>query len=200
MINSKYLIYSSVILLLCLLSCNNRESALKSSHLANQKLKTRDELKQSIKYMEDSIVGLLKNPKTASKIPSLTHIELINRLKNYYRGFPSDIYSAECLFKIHVKYSDLNALKNSVAYGDTLLTNFPTFSNRDFLLESIGSSYDVGIEPRDTAMVRKYYTLLLKETKLTPEKRQDIQMRLKFIKLNFMEYAEFRAKQAIKSK
>ena len=43
---------------------------------------SRDELKQSIKYMEDSIVGLLKNPKTASKIPSLTHIELINRLKN----------------------------------------------------------------------------------------------------------------------
>ena len=146
----------------------------------------------SIKNMEDSITGLLQDKNRKKLIPSLTQIELINRLKMYYKNFPNDDYSAECLFKIHIKYIDLNALENSVAYGDTLLANFPNFQNRVFLLESMGSAYDSGIEPRDTAMVRRYYTLLLKEPTLAPETREGIIMRLKYIEMNFFEYTEFK--------
>jgi hypothetical protein len=187
-------------LLLLFSSCKNgaseKEDALKNRGVGL----SRNELKYSIKQMEDSITGLLQNKDRNKLIPSLTYIELINRLKSYYQRFPNDPYSAECLFKIHIKYMDLNALENSVAYGDTLLANFPNFQNRDFLLESMGSAYDSGIEPRDTAMVRRYYTLLLKEPTLAPETREGIIMRLKYIKMNFFEYVNFQSKKASNSK
>jgi hypothetical protein len=187
-------------LLLLFSSCKNgaseKEDALKNRGVGL----SRNELKYSIKQMEDSITGLLQNKDRNKLIPSLTYIELINRLKSYYQRFPNDPYSAECLVKIHIKYMDLNALENSVAYGDTLLANFPNFQNRDFLLESMGSAYDSGIEPRDTAMVRRYYTLLLKEPTLAPETREGIIMRLKYIKMNFFEYVNFQSKKASNSK
>ena len=187
-------------LLLLFSSCKNgaseKEDALKNRGVGL----SRNELKYSIKQMEDSITGLLQNKDRNKLIPSLTYIELINRLKSYYQRFPNDPYSAECLFKIHIKYMDLNALENSIAYGDTLLANFPNFQNRDFLLESMGSAYDSGIEPRDTAMVRRYYTLLLKEPTLAPETREGIIMRLKYIKMNFFEYVNFQSKKASNSK
>ena len=157
-------------------------------------------LKMSVIVMEDSISALQKNPITANSIPNLTQIELINRLKLYYKNFPNDDYSAECLFKIHIKYSDLKAHKDAMAYGDTLLSKFPNFKNRDFLLESMASSYDVIIEPRDTTKVRKYYSLLLKESTLPPEKRQDISLRLKHMELNFFEFIDFQSKQTTKRK
>jgi hypothetical protein len=87
-----------------------------------------------------------------------------------------------------------------MAYGDTLLSKFPTYKNRDFLLESMASSYDVIIEPRDTAKVRKYYNLLLKESNLSPENRQDIGIRLKHLELDFFEYIDFQSKQVTKRK
>jgi len=161
---------------------------------------SKEELKMSVKYMEDSITALYSNPKTANSIPSLTQIELINRLKLYYKNFPNDDYSAECLFKIHIKYSDLKAQKDAMAYGDTLLSKFPSYKNRDFLLESMASSYDVVIEPRDTAKVRKYYNMLLKEKNLTSEKRQDIGFRLKHLELDFFEFIDFQSKQVTKRK
>ena len=174
---NRHFVFLSFFMLLSLVSCNNQDA--KDNEISAEKPLTKGELIQSIKYMEDSIIALQKNPKTASKIPSLTQLELINRLKRYYTNFPNDAYSADCLFKIHIKYSDLKAQKEAMAYGDTLISKFPNFKNRDFLLESMASSYDVVIEPRDTAKVRKYYNMLLKEKNLTLEKRQDIMVRLK---------------------
>ena len=188
----------SILILMNLVACKTEEAKDKKSTAS--KALSKEELKTAVKYMEDSIIALQKNPKTANKIPSLTQLELINRLKSYYRYFPNDAYSAECLFKIHIKYSDLKAQKDAMAYGDTLLSKFPTYKNRDFLLESMASSYDVIIEPRDTAMVRKYYSLLLKESNLSPEKRQDIGFRLKHLELDFFEFIDFQSKQVTKRK
>ena len=149
------------------------------------------ELKASIKQMEDSIMAIQKDPMQAAKMPSLTNIELINRLLAYYHAFPKDKYAALCLFKTHIKYSDLQAYELSVAYGDTLLQLFPKFENKDFLLESIASTYDVLIEPREEEKVRFYYEILLKEDlKLT--KRKDIENRLAHIEMDFFEYSQFR--------
>ena len=191
-------VFLSFFMLLSLVACKTQDT--KDKEMSAEKPLTKEELIKSIKYMEDSIIALQKNPKTANKIPSLTQLELINRLKSYYRYFPNDAYSAECLFKIHIKYSDLIAQKDAMAYGDTLLSKFPTYKNRDFLLESMASSYDVIIEPRDTAMVRKYYSLLLKESNLSPEKRQDIGFRLKHLELDFFEFIDFQSKQVTKRK
>lgn len=149
------------------------------------------ELISSIKQMEDSIVAIQKNPMQAAKMPSLTNIELINRLLAYYHAFPKDKYAAQCLFKAHIKYSDLQAYELSVAYGDTLLQLFPNYENKDFLLESIASTYDVLIEPRNEEKVRFYYEILLKED-LKTVKRKDIENRLAHIDLDFFEYSQFR--------
>ncbi|MEY3843652.1 MAG: hypothetical protein RL293_74 [Bacteroidota bacterium] len=148
------------------------------------------ELKTSIKQMEDSIMVIQKDPVEAAKMPSLTNIELINRLLAYYRAYPEDSFSADCLFKVHIKYSDLQAYEQSVAYGDTLIQLFPNYANKDFLLESLASTYDVLIEPRDAEKVKYYYELLLKE-KIKASKRKDIENRLKHIDMDFFEYSQF---------
>ena len=187
--------------LLLLASCKNQTTTKKtvsSKNTVTSKKEiplSRNELLSSIKQMEDSIMSLTNSPKPSAKILSLSNVELINRLFSFYQAFPKDPYSAVCLFKIHEKYSELQAHKKALDYGDTLLVNFPNFPNRDFLLESMCAIYDVEIVPRDTTSLRKYNTLLLKEAKVTPEKRKEIQMRLKYIGMNFFEYAEFKNKQ-----
>lgn len=153
---------------------------------------SREALKNKITEMEDSISALQKE--SSEPIPNLTSIELINRLTTYYTTFPKDDYAADCLFKIHMKFSELNAEEKALEYGDTLLLNFPNYKNRDFILESMASTYDVLIEPRDTSKIRYYYSLLLKEKNLPKEKRDGIVNRLKYIDLDFFSYIEMKEK------
>jgi len=170
---------------ICLLlySCGNNPKVDKNS---------REALKTKITEMEDSISALQKN--SSSPIPNLKSIELINRLTAYYTAFPKDEYAADCLFKLHMKFSELNAEEKALEYGDTLLLNFPNYKNRDFILESMASTYDVLIEPRDTSKVRYYYSLLLKVKNLPKEKRDGIVNRLKYIDLDFFSYIEMKEK------
>jgi hypothetical protein len=149
------------------------------------------ELKTRIKEMEDSITAIQKDPIKAAKMPSLTNIELINRLLAYYQAFPTDSFSADCLFKVHMKYSDLQAYEQSIAYGDTLLQLFPKYKNKDFVLESIAGTYDVLIEPRNEQKIVFYYQLLLKEN-LKASKRKEIEERIAHIDMDFFEYSQFR--------
>ena len=181
--------------LLLLASCKNQTASKKTVSSKKNSPLSRNELVSSIKQMEDSIMSLTNSPKPSSKILSLSNVELINRLFSFYQAFPKDPYSAVCLFKIHEKYSELQAPKKALDYGDTLLVNFPNYPNREFLLESMCAIYDVEIVPRDTTSLRKYNTLLLKESTVTPEKRKEIQMRLKYIGMNFFEYTGFKNKQ-----
>ena len=167
---------------------------------SNKKKLTREDYKASIKQMEDSISIIQKDPEAAAKMPSLTNIELINRLIAYYHAFPKDEYAADCLFKVHMKYGELQAHQNAVAYGDTLLKSFPNYKNRDFLLESLGSSYDIYIEPRDTSKVRYYYELLLKEKTVKIEKKAEIKARLKYLHLDLFEYINFQNSPISKKK
>jgi hypothetical protein len=161
---------------------------------------TREDYKSKIEQMEDSIAEIQKDPIAAAKMPSLTNIELINRLVAYYQAFPKDDYAADCLFKIHMKYGELQAHQNAVAYGDTLLNSFPKYKNRDFLLESIGSSYDLYIEPRDTSKIRYYYQLLLKENTIKNDKKEEIKARLDYLNLDFFEYIQFQSSPISKRK
>jgi len=161
---------------------------------------TREDYKASIKQMEDSIATIQKDPVAAAKMPSLTNIELINRLIAYYHAFPKDEYAADCLFKVHMKYGELQAHQNAVAYGDTLLKSFPNYKNRDFLLESLGSSYDVYIVPRDTSKIRYYYELLLKEKTLKSDKKAEIKARLNYLQLDLFQYIDFQSKNSSKRK
>ena len=178
----KITVLSSCICLF-LFSCGNNPKVDENS---------REALKNKITEMEDSISALQKE--SGEPIPNLTSIELINRLTAYYSAFPKDDYAADCLSKLHMKFSELNAEEKALAYGDTLLLNFPNYKNRDFILESMASTYDVLIEPRDTSKIRYYYSLLLKEKNLPKEKRDGIVNRLKYIDLDFFSYIEMKEK------
>ena len=169
---------------LLLYSCGNNPKVDENS---------REALKNKISEMEDSISALQKE--SSEPITNLTNIELINRLTAYYTAFPKDDYAADCLFKMHMKFSELNAEEKALAYGDTLLLNFPNYKNRDFILESMASTYDVLIEPRDTSKVRYYYSLLLKVKNLPKEKRDGVEKRLKYLDIDFFSYTELNKKQ-----
>ncbi|MEY4805174.1 MAG: hypothetical protein RL331_1698 [Bacteroidota bacterium] len=147
----------------------------------------KENLREGITAYEDSLAKLQKDPQKAAKITSLAQIELINRLKTYTKAFPKDTFSADCLFKIHMIYEQLRAPREARAYGDTLLERFPDYKNRLLVIESLGSSYDINA-PRDTAMVRKYYNLLLQEPKITTQKKKDIKARLAKLELTFEDY------------
>jgi hypothetical protein len=147
----------------------------------------KEDLRGRITSYEDSLANLQKDPQKAAQITSLAQIELINRLKTYTKAFPKDTFSADCLFKIHMIYEHLRAPREARAYGDTLLERFPDYKNRLLVIESLGSSYDINA-PRDTAMVRKYYTLLLESPKIPTQKKKDIKARLAKLDLTFEEY------------
>lgn len=146
-----------------------------------------ESLRARITSFEDSLAKLQKDPKKAARITSLAQIELINRLTAYSRKFPKDAFSADCLFKTHMIYENLRAPQEARAYADTLLERFPNYKNRKLLLESLASSYDINT-PRDTAKVRYYFELLLKEPGLKTQQKKDIKSRLAHLDLTFEEY------------
>lgn len=154
---------------------------------------TKEELVSNIKVMEDSLRGLQANIKSTKQIPNLTHFELINRLLDYYHNYPEETYAAECLDKVHMKYSGMGIHVKAVEYADTLLTKYPEYVNRAMVLESQGSTYDIFIQPRDTGKVRYYYELLLKENpKMDKDKREGIKDRLKHLDLTFDEFIDYK--------
>jgi len=153
---------------------------------------TREELKASIKEMEDSLM-MISSQKSTGATLSLSQQELINRLTAYYRVYPEDPYSADCLFKVQMAYSGLNAHRKSIAYGDTLLTKFPSYKNKHLVIESNIAALDVFLEPRDTAAIRSYYSMLLADNEYPKSKKAEIRRRLKFIDLTIFEYATMSA-------
>lgn len=154
---------------------------------------SKEQLLSNIKVMEDSLKGLQANLNKTKQIPNLTHFELINRLLEYYHNYPEDPYSAECLDKVHMKYSGLGIHIRAAQYADTLLQKYPDYPNRAMVLESQGSTYDVFIEPRDKKKVKYYYQMLLDENpNLDKEKRAGIEDRLKHINMTFDQYIEFK--------
>jgi tetratricopeptide (TPR) repeat protein len=182
----KYLFISIVAIVAVACSTSSKDEKDKPS---------KTELKAKIKEMEDSLVQLQADLSTTKQIPNLTHFELINRLLDYYHNFPEDAISAEYLDKVHMKYSGLNIYEQAVKYADTLLVSYPAYKNRALVLESQGSSYDVFPEIRDTAKVRYYYSLLIKENpKMNREKINGIKERLQHLNLTFDQYIDFKMK------
>ena len=180
---------SLILSCICILfySCENKPKVVE---------KSREVLKAKIMEMEDSILLIKDNTEDKnSDMRGIKNIELINRLTAYYKAFPKDEYAADCLFKLHMKHTELNAHEKALEYGDTLLLNFPNYKNKDFILESLGSTYDFIIQPRDTSKVRYYYSLLLKVKNLPKEKREGIENRLKHLDLDFFAYIELNNKK-----
>jgi len=186
----KYTIFKVVLLtfVLLLTSCASDGSKKNQTPLIKNQKSSPQYLREKIKTMEDSMAKFnASNVSTAAY--NLSQLELINRLEEYYKTYPKDTFSANCLFKMHMLYSGMNAHVKSVAYGDSLLKAFPNNANRFLLLESMISSCDMFITPRDTAAMRRYCQMLLLDKNYSEFKKQEIRNRLKFISLPLMDYA-----------
>jgi hypothetical protein len=158
---------------------------------------SRESLKASIQAMEDSITTL-STQKTTGAMLSLSQQELINRLTAYYRNYPEDPYSADCLFKVQMVYSGLNAHRKSIAYGDTLLKQFPGYKNKYLAIESNIAALDVFIEPRDTAEIHRYYKMLLNDNDYPSAKKTEIRRRLTYLELSIFDYASLPKNKPLK--
>lgn len=152
---------------------------------------TLEEVKASIKKMEDSLEYMSKDESRVKEVTNLTRIEYINRLRAMYYYYPENEEAPVCLDKIHMVYSSMGTHPKAVAYLDTLIEGYPEYKNRAMVLESQASNYDVFIEPRDSAKVRFYYNMLLKEfPNLDKEKKSGIRKRLQHNHLTFDQYIE----------
>ena len=177
--------FTIILWVFVLFACNSNPTKDNAIEIAS----TPKALKERITRYEDSLASMDPSKQSPAAY-NLCQIELINRLEFYVKTFPQDTYSAECLFKLHMVFAGLNAQQKSVACGDTLLRRFPNYENRSLLLESMASSYDMFITPRDTAAVRKYYTMLLTDSRYPSTKKKEILDRLKHLKLTWIEYAQ----------
>lgn len=184
--------FVSLMLLSMMYSCKDSNATASEA-----KPLTKESLRASIQEMEDSLSNS-SNSKLSGAAYNLSQLELINRLTAYYRNYPDDPYSADCLFKVQMVYSGLNAQRKSIAYGDTLLKKFPSYKNKYLVIESNIASLDVFLEPRDTAMIRTYYTMLLSDHEYPKTKKAEINRRLKFLYLSIFDYANLPQHRSVK--
>ncbi len=151
-----------------------------------------EELKEIITQKEDSLMLFQKENKI---IPDTKHYDLIHALLNFYYKYPQDAYAPVCLDKVQMSYSGLGIYFKAVQFADSLIDKYPKYVNRQMVLESQASNFDIFLEPRDTNKVKHYYSILLKENpKLEKDKRAGIEMRLKHLDLNMDQYIEFLSK------
>lgn len=124
----------------------------------------KDEFKQKITEQEQRVKELSKNVKNAQETDS-AKAELVSVLLDYYREFPKDDYSANCLSKVHMIYSSIGNVEMAVAYADTLIKKYPKFIDRSQMIESQIINYEMSIAPRDTEKIKMYLELWLNENK-----------------------------------
>lgn len=142
---------------------------------------------EAITAKEDSIAKVTETLKPGQVIPEGTTEELIGMLEQFVKDYPDDEHAAECLDKLHMAYSGLRDYKKAAEYADRVIKDFPGYINRAMVLESQAGNYDFFILPRDTAKVRYYYNLLLKE-EIPSDKRKDILKRLDHLDLTIDQY------------
>ncbi len=184
--------FVSLMLLSLMYSCKDSNATASET-----KPLTKESLRASIKEMEDSLSSS-SNSTLSGAAYNLSQLELINRLTAYYRNYPEDPYSADCLFKVQMVYSGLNAHRQSIAYGDSLLMKFPSYKNKYLVIESNIAALDVFLEPRDTSEIHRYYNMLLNDNAYPSAKKLEIRRRLKHLELSIFDYASLPKNKALK--
>jgi TolA-binding protein len=159
---------------------------------------SKESLKASIKVMDDSLATMYKAimNNNSQQIPSLAITETINRYLAFYRAYPDDKYSPECLDKVQQLYLQKKVYEKSLEFTDTLLIKYPKYKNRANLLLNAGSTCEL---TNDKTKIKKYYSQLLKEfPNLDKETKEMIEFRLKHIHLSFDELIDLQTKNASK--
>jgi len=166
-----------LIISLTLFSCSSETNSTTES--------VNNELKKDLLIKIESIEKISQT----NSISKEEQQELIDYLLEFYHNFPEDKNAPVCLDKVQMVYSAMENYRKASLYADTLILKYPSYPNRDLIIESQAANYDIFIIPRDTVKVRHYYELLLKEGKIIDKnKKSDIQKRLSNLHLNFQEY------------
>lgn len=155
---------------LVLASCSG-ESSQETEE--NEKDMTKESLRAEIESIEDSLVAAIP------QVPKDLYDLAISRNLQYFDHFPEDEYSAACLDRVQGYYSQLQRLKQAVAYTDILLENFPDYKNKKFLMYNRATSLDM---LRDTARARKAYVEYLETfPNLSKDEKEEIEELIKLV-------------------
>lgn len=104
-------------------------------------------------------------------------------------AYPKDETAPKYIDKAHVIFASVGLHQRSVIIADSLVRKYPAYKNKLMVLESLASSYDLFIHPRQKDQVKKYYQMMLTEFPDMPkEQKETIERRLKYIDLTFEEY------------
>lgn len=153
---------------------------------------------KEIRLLEDSIRTLSAADQVDLNALRETQRKLTKSLLAYYEAYPESMKSATYLDKASMTFADMGDYYKSAQWADTLLNRFPNYAQRALVLESQATAYDALIQPRDSARVRFYYSILLNEfPQLDKEKREGIQRRLKYNHLSFDAYIEEQMKVSV---
>lgn len=182
-VENKMRIFNFFILSLVLL--NSCENSGESDTIKSDESKKQELLKKISDFEK-------KGMNSSEGINQADRDSLISSLNNFYYAFPKDEKTPFCLDKLQMIYSSIEDYKKSSEYLEVIIQNFPKYVNRSLIIEGQASNYDIFIEPRDSAKVRFYYTLLLKENPdIDNEKRNNILKRLEYNHLSFNKYLHF---------
>lgn len=177
----------AMVLLLVLGSCGSKSA----EDNAEGRVQTEQEAIASFKKFEDS----LKQNTTDLNTNQATGVLYANKCLDIYHQFPKSKEAPRYLDKAHIIFSSLGLYRRSVQLADTLLNNYPSYKNRAFVIESVATSYDVFLLPREKDKVVYYYTLLLKENPQLPaERRKEIQDRIDYADMSFEELISAKSK------
>lgn len=119
-------------------------------------------LVDTINRYEDSLSKMIQNPLTAEQSNDFLHnyIKVLEKAVDEAPGNPKTVVYMD---RIHMLSSATRDLNKSVDYGVKIIDDYPDYVNRSMVLRSIAYMYDAEIQPRDSAKVRYYYTIFLKE-------------------------------------
>jgi tetratricopeptide (TPR) repeat protein len=139
----------------------------------------KDALKVEIKAIEDSLFSVIPD------VPKDLYDLAISRNLQYFDHFPEDEFSAECLDRVQGYFSQLQRLKLSILYTDTLLSRFPNYQNKQFLMYNRATTLDF---IRDTVRAKIAYEEYLKTfPDLPKEEREEIEELIKLVPYSFEE-------------
>lgn len=151
---------------------------------AEPEVRSRREIKKDIKAAEKKVTEASMTAQVTDEFTAASDT-LMTALLEYYHTYPKDKYSAECVTKVHMLHSALGNVEKAVAYGDTLLAEFPKYKNRSQVIESQIQAYEMLIKPRNVEKIKEYLNLWLSENKNAPKQKiEDMEYHLRFVDMS----------------
>lgn len=107
------------------------------------------------------------------------------------KNYPESKEAPAYMDRAHMIFSSCNLHRRAVITAEELIREYPSYKNRQMVLISLATAYDIFILPRNKDKVRYYYEQLLKENPDMPkEEREGYEFRLKYIDLSHEELIE----------